>query len=164
MPDLPGQLVRHRGFFNYEALIKAINEWYLYEDLNFNISSYKYKIPSPMGMDKDVKFKGDKKLSEYVKMSIEVHLKAFGMRDVELIQEGQKSVVQEGQLRIAISPKIDFDWQGRYKGSKLYETLGQFMEKKILKYKIGDYWEDMVMLKAAELAKLIRTTIGQEVV
>lgn len=164
MPDLPGQLIRHRGFFNYEAIIKAINEWYLYEDINFNISAYKYKIPSPMGMDKEVKFKGDKKLSEYVKMGMDVRLQVFGMRDVELIQEGQKSVVQEGQLRITISPKIDFDWQGRYQGNKFYKWLGDIMQKKILKYKIGDYWEDMVLLKAMELAKTIRTTIGQEVV
>jgi len=165
MPDLPGQLIRHRGFFNYEALLKAINEWFVYEDILFDIGSYKYKIPSPMGIDKDVKFKGEKKLSEYVKMGIEVHIKVFGMRDVELIQDGKKLVVQEGQLRIMISPKIDFDWQGRYKNrGEFVKWLGDFMEKKILKYKIGDYWEDMVLLKAMELAKVIRTTIGQEVV
>lgn len=164
MPDLPGQLIRHRGFFNYEAIVKVINEWYLYEDMSFDISAYKYKIPSPMGMDKEVKFKGSKRLSEYVKMAIDVRLQVFGMRDVELIQEGVKTVVQEGQLRITVSPKIEFDWQGRYKGSKFYEWLGKIMEKKILKYKIGDYWEDMVLLKAMELAKTIRTAIGQEVV
>jgi len=164
MPDLPGQLIRHRGFFNYEAIIKSINDWYAYEDISYDISAYKYKIPSPMGMDKEVKIKGSKKLSEYVKMGIDVRLQVFGMRDVELIQDGKKSVVQEGQLRITISPKIEFDWQGRYKGNKFYEWLGELMQKKILKYKIDDYWEDMVLLKAMELAKLIRTTIGQEVV
>lgn len=163
MPEFPPQFIYHRGFFNYDELIKAITSWFAYEDIGFEVGSYKYKIPNPIGMEKEVKVAGEKKLSEYVKMGLKVRVQVFGMHDMELIQDGKKVVTQEGQLRITVSSSIDFDWQGIYKGSKFYEWLGKFVQEKILKYKIGDYWEDMVLLKVAELMKVIRTTIGQEV-
>lgn len=166
--DMPITYIRHRGFFDYSKLLHAIRGWFVQDDFDsLNIPMHKQKSISPMGVDHDFKIRGDKKVTEYVKFHIEVFVRLFNIRDVEIIQDGKKIKLQDAQLIIEIIPSIEFDWQGRFKGAGAFKPFIEFLDKLyrgyIIKYKIGDYWEDMLLLKASQLARVIKETLGQEV-
>jgi len=41
--------------------------------------------------------------------------------------------------------------------------LDAFYRDYIIKYKLADYWDDMILLKSGQLARVIKESLGQEV-
>jgi len=164
----PPTLVKHRGFFSYSKLLQAIRMWYVEDDFEvLNIPKYKQKYPTPTGTEHEMVIKGEKNVTEYVKFHIEIEMRVYNLRDIEIIQDGQKTKLQDGQVMLYVTPILELDWQKRFKGPKPWkgflEALDKFYRGYIIKYKIADYWEDMVILKGAQLVKTIKEALGQEV-
>jgi len=167
--DMPVTLVKHRGFFNYSDLLQAIRKWYIDDDYEvLNMPMYKQKFPSSTGVEHEVKIHGEKNVTEYVKFHMDIFMRVYNLRDVEIIHEGRKLKMQEGQVQVEIIPVLELDWQSRFKGPKPWKdflsALDEFYRNYIIKYKIVDYWEDMVLLKGSQLARVIKEALGQEVI
>jgi len=167
MPTFPQPVtfIKHRGFFNYSELLQAIRKWYIDDDYDMlNIPMYKQKFPSATGVEHEFKMHGEKKVTEYVKFHMVIFVRVYDLRDVEIIRDGKKVKLQEGKVQVEVSPVLDLDWQKRFGGSKFLQALEEFYRKYIIKYTIVDYWEDVVLLKAAQLSKVIKESLGQEVI
>jgi hypothetical protein len=167
--DMPVTLVKHRGFFNYSDLLQAIRKWYIDDDYEvLNMPMYKQKFPTTTGVEHEFKFQGEKNVTEYVKFRMEIFVRIYNMRDVEIIHEGKKLKMQEGQVQVEVIPVLELDWQSRFKGPKPWKdflsALDEFYRNYIIKYKIADYWEDMILLKSSQLARVIKEALGQEVI
>ncbi len=167
--DQPVTLVKHRGFFNYSDLLQAIRKWYIDDDYEvLNMPMYKQKFPTTTGVEHEFKIHGEKNVTEYVKFHMDIFMRVYNMRDVEIIHEGKKLKMQEGQVQIEVIPVLELDWQSRFKGPKPWKdflsALDEFYRNYIIKYKIVDYWEDMVLLKSSQLARVIKEALGQEVI
>jgi len=167
--QLPCTYIKHRGFFNYAELLQKVRQWFIDDDFEvLNVPIYKQKFPAPTGVEHELTMHGEKTVTEYVKYHIDVMIRAMNMRDIEIIHEGKKMKMQEAQLQIEIIPVIEFDWQKRFQGpapwKNFLKALDEFYRKHIIKYKIDDYWEDMVLLKASQLARVIKETLGEEVI
>ncbi len=167
--DQPVTLVKHRGFFNYSELSQAIRKWYIDDDYEvLNMPMYKQKFPTTTGVEHEFKIHGEKNVTEYVKFHMDVFIRIYNMRDVEIIHEGKKLKMQEGQVQVEVIPVLELDWQSRFKGPKPWKdflsALDEFYRNYIIKYKIVDYWEDMVLLKSSQLARVIKEALGQEVI
>ncbi len=167
--QMPCTYIKHRGFFNYSELLQAIRKWFIDDDFEvLNVPIYKQKFPAPTGVEHELGIHAEKTVTEYVKYHIDMMIRAMNMRDIEIIHEGKKMKMQEAQLQIEIIPFIEFDWQKRFQGpppwKNFLKALDDFYRKHIIKYKIDDYWEDMVLLKAGQLARVIKETLGEEVI
>jgi len=165
---MPMTFIRHRGFFDYSKLLKSIHGWFTEEDFtDLQIPMHKQKLITPMGVDHDFYIDGKKKVTEYVRFTIKVGVRLMNIRDVEIIQDGKKIKLQDAQIIVEITPILIFDWQDRFVGKGWYGAFIKFLDeiyrKYIIKYKIGDYWEDMILIKAGQLARVIREALGQEV-
>ena len=165
---MPVTYVKHRGFFDFEKLLRAIRQWFVDDDYDLiNIPIHLQKFPTPTGLEHEFKFKCEKNVTDYIKFHMEVFMRAFNLRDVEIVHEGRKMKMQEGQIMIEIIPTLEFDWQNRFKGAGIWKpvltALDEFYRNYIIKYKIADYWEDMILLKSSQLARVMRETLGQEV-
>jgi len=162
-------LIKHRGFFDYSKLLQNVRKWFIDEDFDMlDMPMYKQKFPTPTGTEHEFKMKAEKNVTEYVKYKIEFFMRVYNMRDVEIIQDGKKIKVQDGQVWIDILPILELDWQKRFKGPKPWadflKALDEFYRNYIIKYKIVDYWEDMCFLKAGQLGRIVKETLGQEVI
>ena len=167
--DLPVTLIKHRGFFNYSDVLQAIRKWYVDDDFDvLNMPMYKQKFPTPTGTEHEFALTGYKNVTEYVRFHMTVELRVYNMRDIEIIQDGKKLKLQDGQIQFALLPVIEFDWQSRFKGpppwKNFIKALDDFYRSYIIKYTIVDYWEDILLLKTGQLAKIIKETLGQEVI
>ena len=167
--DQPVTLVKHRGFFNYSQLLQAIRKWYIDDDYEvLNMPMYKQKFPSPTGVEHEFKIHGEKNVTDYVKFHMDIFMRVYNMRDIEIIQDGKKIKLQDGQVQVEVMPKLELDWQKRFSGpppwKKFLQALDEFYRNYIIKYKIVDYWEDEVLLKSSQLARVIKEALGQEVI
>jgi len=172
MPEsrrFPTTLIKHRGFFSYSKLLQAVRKWYVNDDFEeLNMPSYKVKYPTEIGTEHETRINGKKNITEYVRFEIEVFIRVYNMRDIEIIQDGKKIKLQDGQVQIEISPILHLDWQKRFAGpppwKNFLKALDEFYRGYIIKYKIADYWEDMLLLKSGQLARTIKEALGQEVI
>ena len=167
--DVPVTLVKHRGFFNYSNVLQAIRKWYVDDDYDvLNMPMYKQKFPTPTGVEHEVKIHGEKNVTEYVKFHMDIFLRVYNLRDIEIIQDGKKMKLQDGQVQVEVIPKLELDWQKRFIGpepwKKFLKALDEFYRNYIIKYKIVDYWEDMVLIKAGQLVRVLKEALGQEVI
>ncbi len=166
---LPTTMIKHRGFFDYSKVLHAIRQWYVDDDYDvLDMPSYKQKFPGPTGVEHELKIHGEKNVTEYVKFHMDVFMRVYNMRDIEIIQDGRKIKLQDGQILFNVTPSLELDWQKRFTGpepwKKFLEALDHFYRNYIIKYKIGDYWEDSALIKSGQLASVIKKTLGQEVI
>lgn len=165
----PVTLITHRGFFNYSELLQAVRKWYIDEDFDtLDMPMYKQKFPTTSGTEHEFKMVGKKNVTEYVQFEIEFSFRVYNMRDIELIQDGKKIKLQDGQVWINVIPVLTLDWQKRFEGpkpwKKFLEILDDFYRNYVIKYTIVDHWEDIVLLKGGQLARIIKEKLGQEVI
>lgn len=158
----PSTNILHNGFFDSAALTNAIRDWYLKNDYYVGVPSYKQEIRET-GRKYDQEWTGQKKITEYVRYHVNVTVRVHGINDVEIIKDGQKIRTTEAQVIVKVDPILELDWQGKFKGGKFITWLDKFYREKILKYKIGDYWEDMVLAEGGSMAGVIRNALGTEI-
>ncbi|RJQ19325.1 hypothetical protein C4580_05305 [Candidatus Woesearchaeota archaeon] len=156
-----GTIIRHRGFFNYNELLTSIQGWYSQYDFTFQVSELKQKM-GDTGFEVRGIYEADKKITNYIKYHIKIRFTILNMKDVELAEDGKKKKMQEGTVWAEISSELETDWQGRYKGHKFTEWMGEVLEKYILKYKIADYYDDALTALCLSLAGSIKKALKQE--
>jgi len=165
---MPITVIRHRGYFDYDKLFQTWQGWYGEQGFFFpNIGDqilHPHKI-SDFGWEDRMLFSGDKRVTEFVRFRIELKVVLQNMKDVEVVQEGKKRKLTEGLVLIEVIPYIQFDYRGIFDGKgKAVEWMGKVLQKYILKYKIGDYWEDMLMDMAGNFARTLRHALEQEII
>lgn len=165
MPDkfrgMPLTFVKHRGLFSYAEFINGIRNWFRENNYEFHEPKHQWKAP-PEGVEVEIRINGNRKVNEYVKYHINMFLKIYDMKDVEVVKDGQKVKMQDGKVTVEISGKLELDWQNRFGGNKFLQGLQDFLHQFIIKQDIGDHWEDDLLFKLMDLTRAIRTVLGQE--
>ncbi len=166
MAELPTTIIQHSGFFDPGELGDAIKNWYLKNQYFVDIPTYKFEILET-GKRYDQEWAAKKRITEYVRFHVNVAVRVHDMNEVEIIKDGQKIKTTEGKIFVLIAPKLELDWQKRFeaKGTKgkFLKWLDKFFREHIIKYKIGDYWEDMVLAEGGSMAGAVRAALGAEV-
>ena len=160
--NLPPTTIMHNGFFDSAALTNAIRDWYAKNDYFVQVPSYRQEYQEA-GKKYEQKWEGNKKITEYVRYHVNVMVNVHHLNEVEVIKDGQKIKTSEARVIVQVSPKLELDWQDRFKGKKFVKWLDKFFREHILKYKIGDYWEDMALIEGVNMAQVIREALGVEI-
>lgn len=155
---MPTYLIKHRGFFDQGAVVKAIQDWFNKKDYYIDTNFFKHS-----GSSYYIEMSGGRKVTEYVKFKIHVLITIDGLKNVEIIKEGKKVKTNEGHFHCTIKNETEYDWQGRFKGNKFLQGLGDFLQKYILKYKIKDYWASKATGEVNSLVQVVKNALGQEI-
>ena len=154
--------IMHNGFFDSAALSNAIRDWYAKNDYFVQVPSYKQENRET-GKKYNQEWEANKKITEYVRYWVNVTVHVHNMNDVEIIKDGQKIKTSEAQVWVKIDPILELDWQDNFKGGKFMKWLDKIFREKILKYKIGDYWEDIALAEGVSMAGAVRNALGVEI-
>lgn len=160
---MPMRYVKFRGLFDYGELLLAIRHWFEEFDYRFEEPKHQWKVP-PEGAEAEIKFKGERKINEYVKYYIEIFFRTFDMKEVEVVKDGQKMKLYDGKVIVELGGKLDLDWQNRFGGNKLLQGLQDFFHKFIIKQDIGQKWEDDLDMQIIDLTNRIKQVVGHEAV
>src|SRR3989344_3660559 len=162
--SIPLQIIKHRGFFDHEKLIQTLQGWFPENGYDPAVDLKQKPSMLRLGHDFLYKIKGNKKVTDYIKFYVEESLKEYNVQGVELIQDGKKIKTSEAEILIEVSAKPEADWQKKFAGKgEFIKWLGEILEKRILKYRINDYYEDKLIAEVLGLCGLLRDTMGQEV-
>lgn len=158
--QMPNTIVKHKGYMNYPKLLRTIHNWFTNEEYKFYETKHKY---TGGGEGKyEIEFKGERKINEYVKYHMMIVVRTWEVKQVEVVKEGHKTKTYYGRVHINIIPAYDLDWQGRFGGNRFLQELQKFYHTYIIYRDINDRWEDELMLKSVQFARVIKEEFGHE--
>ncbi len=158
-PDvMPTMYLKHRGMFDHQKLVHGIQDWFVDNGYKFHAPKYKVKAS-----EAEYDIECEREISEYVMYKIGIHMWIYDLKDVDVVQDGEKKKMNEGYLNLDVTGRIEFDWSKRFGGSKFMQWLQDIYHKYVLKQTISDVYEDDLILKMQELVATIKGLLGIEV-
>ncbi len=157
--DVLGE-IRYSGEFNYEKLYRGIYDWF--KDKLYEVTeTYKHKMTGS-GAEVELAFKGEKKVSEFMKWNIECETKIWGLNDVEVVREGKKQKINKGRLQITITFSVTLDYSAKFDKSELARRAFNFIRFTLLRKKIIIFWSGQLVEEAYKLHTEIKKILGME--
>lgn len=160
--EVPKQVIKHKGVFALSELLQAIRG-------KFNEFGYDFHEPkhiygsAPEGAREEIDIYGEKKHSEYVKFRVDVKLKIFEMKAVEVVKGGQKLLMNSARMLLEITGKMQFDPTGRFKKGKLLTGLQDFYHRFIIKKSVENVWSRQLFTEVTGLARAVKDSLSHEV-
>lgn len=149
-------VIRYTGVFSYDDLYKTVTNWFKSKGYDFYEKNYTHK-----GSELEFEWYGEKKITEYYQYQITVSMFVWDFKDVEVVKEDQKIIMQKGRIQLVIKGYYVLDykkeWEGGFK-EKVREIYHKFIINKDIIFKIYVPLYKQVY----ELYDKIRDSIGME--
>jgi hypothetical protein len=129
-------LIRYRGVFDFEGMYRMMHAWLINKRFLFHETRYKDKVFTPAGNELEVEWRGEKKVTEYIKEYIIVKMHLWDFAEVEVIKEGKKVKMTKSRMEIVFDAQLEMDYTKKFQGhGPFIEKLGAFYQNKVL------YWD-----------------------
>lgn len=154
--------IKHRGIFDMNGLFKTMRKWLFDQGYEMHEKSYKHKVPVPTGAEQEFEWWAWKRVNNYVKFHFEIFIRIYDLKQVEVIREGKKKTLTQGSLLMELAPSIEIDYQNRFGGSKLMQSLHDFYVKYVMNYPIDLKWGDEIYYRMLKLQTVIKEYLNFE--
>lgn len=155
-------IVRYKGIFDMEGLYRLIVQWLKSRRYWFHETTYKHKIPSPFGVEEEIRFRAERKVDEYHEYDVDIYFHLWNMQEVEVIKDGKKVKLIKARLDITITGTMTLDYQGRFDKSPFYQKLRHFYHAYMIKDKIEFVWYDTFYYRLIKLQALIKDYLDMQ--
>ena len=152
--------IRYSGEFNYEALYLAVYNWFKNRRFEVN-ETYKHKMTST-GAEVELTFKGNKKITEFIKHNIECEIKIWGLADFEAVRHGKKQKLNKGRILITILYELELDYSSQFDKSEFTQRLFNLIRFTFLRKKIVIDLGGRTVAEAYLLHTEIKKQLGME--
>ena len=136
--------VTYTGVFSFKDFYKFCYEWLKEETGMDPLAELKYeeKIAGDLKFIL-VKWKGEKKVTDYFKNEVEIEFKIDGLTNVEINQGGAKVNTNKGKVKITIKGNLVRDYEGKFELSAFKKFLRSIYEKWVIPARVLEYKEKL---------------------
>ncbi len=160
--ETPHYVVHYQGIFDYEGLMRVIVRWLKDRRYWFHEDLYKHKPGTELGREHELKWHGEKHITDMYGYHIYIYLHAWDMQDVEVIRGGVKKTLTKARLEVWIWGTIKFDYQGRFLRNKLSQFLAFFYLKYVSWPFVSGEVHDVLHYRIIKLQTLVKEFLGME--
>src|SRR3989338_8366961 len=107
---IPSNIIKFRGIFDYYGLLKEMQQWVVDSGYEWHENVYKHKVPSPAGAEQEIKWTGNLKVNAYAKYWVNVYFHLWDLKDVEVVKDGKKQMMNSARLQILFSGYVELDY------------------------------------------------------
>jgi len=135
--------VSYKGIFSFPDFYKFCYDW-LSEDTGLTVKEEEY-VEKILGNSKniDIKWSGDRKLTDYFKLKIKVDFRIVGLEKVKIKQSGAEIDTNKGKVDIKVKGILVKDYDGKFEMTGFKKFLRGVYEKYIIPSIVKQY-EDKV--------------------
>ena len=136
--------ISYTGIFSFKDFYKFCYDW-LKDDTGMDpLAEIKYE-EKIVGDTKNiiVKWKGEKKVTDYFKFEMEVNFKIEKLTNVEITQGGAKVSTNNGKVEVEVKGNLIRDYQGKFELSASKKFLRSIYEKWVIPARIEEYKEKL---------------------
>ncbi len=156
----PELMVRYTGVLDLDGLYRVIVQWLKARRYWFHETTYKHKVPSPFGAEEQIRFRAERKCSEYYKHDITIMFHIWDQVPVEIIEEGKKQKLIKAKVEIVIQSTCTLDYQNKFGKTPLMRMLRTFFQNYIIREKIENIWGDELYYRTIKLQAVIKDFIN----
>jgi len=154
--------IRHAGIFDMDGLLFKMRDWLEHNAYEVAEFSLKTKVPSPAGQETEIIWSAGKKVNEFFRFEMEIFIKIYDMKDVEVIKDGQKKTLTQASLLFEIGGILVQDWSNRFEGNKFLAWLYGFYTEFIIREDILTKWADELYYRVHKFARVIKEHLDFE--
>lgn len=161
--DIAGpQMIIFKGIFDFDELYKVMYDWFDYRGYTFHETKYKSKAKDT-GLEREIIWDAWKKTTDFIKYWFRIHILMANVEKIEVVKENQKKELIKARMFIRVSAKLEVDYDDRFEGSKLKQSLRQFLITYVIKRKIDSSWGDILQFKQYEVLNIIKQTLDMQI-
>ena len=155
-------MIRYKGVLDLEGLYRVIVQWLKARRYWFHETTYKHKVPGPFGAEEEIRFKAERKCTEYYRHDVMIYFHIYEQQEVEVIKEGKKQKLIKCKLQIVIEGTLVCDYQGRFDKTAFSQKLRQFAHDHLIKHQVEDVWYDELQYRMIKLQAIIKDYIDMQ--
>src|SRR3989338_6436098 len=121
--ELHRMYIKHKGIFDLAGLFKVMRAWLMDDGYQCDEPVIKHKVPGPSGSEDQYRWTAWKRVTEYTKFHIDVYFHFYDMKEIEVVKNGKKVMMNQGRFLLTIDPIVELDYQNRFEGSKFMIAL-----------------------------------------
>ena len=163
--DIPVLSVKYNGTFDFTTFITKAKGFLEGNNLEFIEKKYKHKTSDGLS-EIEIEWLFELKVNYYVKESVEVYLKFWDIKDIEILQDGKKTTLQNGRVLVETKGWIDLDWDKRFVGAgkmkPVLEELQDLLHKYIIKKAVYGKWAGKLGEKIFNFNRSLRQQLNTE--
>jgi hypothetical protein len=129
-------LLRYKGVFDFEGMYRMMHAWLISKRFVFHEDLYKDKVFTPFGNELEIKWRAERKVTEYIKEYITIYFHLWDFAEVEVIKEGRKLKMTKSRMEIKFDAQLEMDYTKKFQDKgPIAQKLGEFYQNKVI------YWD-----------------------
>jgi hypothetical protein len=154
------QFVKHIGYWNFKKVYDFSFEWF--KDEKYDIYEEKYdERLGEKGKEVIIKWKCEKKISDYFRNVIELKWHILNMEKVEIERDGEKEKTNKGEIKITITADLERDYEENWEKKASWKFLRGIYDKYIMRTTMDQY-EERLGEKAASFFSQLKSYLQLE--
>ena len=131
--------IKYKGVFSFKDFYKFGYDW-LKDEMGMDISEKKYeeKIKGD-SKDIEVRWSGEKAVTDYFKFEVEVTLVVDGLTAVEITEDGVKVSTNKGGIGVDVKGTLVRDYDGKFEMSAFKKFMRGMYEKWVIPSRVEEY-------------------------
>ncbi|MCK5107556.1 MAG: hypothetical protein KAQ83_02420 [Nanoarchaeota archaeon] len=154
--------IAYKGVFDWDAVYKYVMEWFSERKYEFDEDDYKHKEGTKIGIEEELKWKGNRKINAYYRYFITIEVHSWDMRRVEVIENGKKKKLWKGRILMEFYAEVKADWQGIWKNGPLAFELKKFVDQYVHRPERNAVWVDRLYYITYKLQAGVREILKME--
>lgn len=131
--------VKYSGIFSVKDFYLFCHKW-LTEEIGIDISEDKYSEKLTGDTKKiEVKWSGDKELTDYFRFDIKVEFLMYDLKKVEITKESTKVETNSGTVDLKVKGILTKDYKGKFEKSAFNKFLRSIYEKWVITSRIEEF-------------------------
>ena len=138
-------IIRFRGQYDYDGLISLLRGFFKRAKMPIKEPKFKYKVGGT-GAEIEFKFKGDLKVTHYIKVFLNIDGKGYDVKPKEVVVKGKKKKMTDGKIELKFQGEFELDYPGMYDEdkqnsrlkNKMLVKMKDFMDNKAKGISFGD--------------------------
>ena len=152
--------VKQRGIFDFQELYNFTYNWFVDKDYLITEKVYTEKAKED-GKEVEIEWEAKRKISDYFRFVIKVNWRILGMKDVEVMREGDKVKINKGYPEIKVRAILEKDYEHRWEGNAFLKFLRGVYDRYIIIGRIEKY-EEKIYEETDEFLSQVKAFLALE--
>ena len=132
------QTIKKKGYFNFNGFYTFCFDWFGNEGFDLYEDEYTEKL-SDFGKEIIIKWKAEKKITDYFKFQLKIDWHILGMNSAEIERDGKKEKTNKGDLKLKIKSEFVRDYENRWEKKPMNKFMRGIYEKYIIRTTVDEY-------------------------
>lgn len=138
--------IKFDGVFTFKDFYKFCYDWLKDETGLAVFSEKKYKEKIQGDAKKiEIEWIGERELTDYFKMRVEVSFMIIGLKEVEVTQDNKKIKTNKGSIEVTVKGSLVKDYKGKFEKTSFQKFLRSIYEKIVIPSRVDEFQEKTVI-------------------